>query len=113
MNWWFYENGVNFLEIMPETGFDLEGPFAVPHQFYINFILNSLKRIPQADADLENALLSLSPAKQAQMVALLAAHPRYQTPWDSPKGVSDQVQAKQNTVGIRTVGRRGGSRIGG
>ena len=101
--WWFNNSGANLLEGDPE---DSANPVRLPDDYILDFLL----RIPAARTSFERLVPTLSEAAQTRL-RLLAE--RAQIPLISDTAASDITQSVHNKGGVRTAGRRGGTRIGG
>lgn len=101
-NWWVSETGVNMLEGDPD---DPENPVKLPDASVIEFI----HKIPQARIDLEICFPTLSEVAQTRIKNLISANPFIQKPMESPITKADDFQFRQNTAGVYTAGKFGGT----
>lgn len=103
MEWWINNSGANLLEGDPD---DTANPIRLPDDYILDFLL----RIPAARLSFERLVPNLSAAAQTRLRALAE---RAQIPLISETAASDITQSVLNKSGVRTAGRRGGTRVGG
>lgn len=100
--WWINNIGQNMLKGIPG---DTDNPAFLPDAYILDF----LARIPEARNSFERLLPLLSSEEQSRLSQLKQSAFKHQNFLD-PIVVADTIQAKQNRLGIRTVGKYGGTR---
>ena len=103
-DWWNNNSGENLLAGVED---DLDNPPVTPGYG----ITDMLRRIPAAREAFNRMLPNMLPEEQDRL-HLLANPVMGYDPYDR-KFLEDSFMASQNTVGIRTTGRYGGTRRGG
>lgn len=101
-NWWIDNLGRNTLSGIP---CDPTNPAILSDRYIICF----LRTIPKAYEDFFRILPTMTPEEQDRLNALLVCNPFSLTCRPDPKVYSDGFQRRQNTVGIQTVGKNGGT----
>jgi len=104
MEWWFNNSGLNLLK-------GVEGDPDNPIRLSSAYIVDFLRRIPAARDSFNRLVPTMLEGEQTRLRALVAGWVQYALPDD--KALEDRFQAAQNTVGIRTTGKYGGTRRGG
>jgi hypothetical protein len=103
-DWWDNNSGQNMLAGVEDDADNLP---VIPGYA----ITDMLRRIPAARAAFNRMLPNMLPEEQARLNLLANCVMGYD-PYDH-KFIEDTFMAGQNTVGIRTAGRYGGTRRGG
>ena len=103
-DWWNNDTGQNMLAGVEG---DEDNPPVVPGYA----ITDMLRRIPAARAAFSRMIGNMLPEEQDRLYLLANCVMGYD-PYDH-KFIEDEFMASQNTVGIHTTGRYGGTRRGG
>ena len=103
MEWWFNNSGQNLLK-------GVEGDESNPPLLADNLIVYFLRLIPEARESYNRVVTSMLEDEQLRLEKVTASAqyilPDYQE-------TEDRFQSRQNTAGVRTSGRYGGTRRGG
>lgn len=104
MEWWYNNSGLNLLKGVEG---DTDNPIRLPDATIIQF----LRTIPAARDSFNRLVPTMLPEEQDRLRGAIAVSATYMLP--DYKQAEDRFQARQNTVGVRTAGRYGGTRRGG
>ena len=104
MEWWYNNSGLNLLK-------GVEGDESNPIRLSNQLIIDFLRRIPASRDSFNRIVPTMLEDEQIRLQWIANGSARLLAA--DYKKVEDDFQAKQNTVGVRTSGRYGGTRRGG
>ena len=98
-NWWV-DNGLNYLKGSDD---DPTNPPLLSDDYIVDF----LRRIPQARIDLERIFPSLGEAEKIRITRILSEHPQTHLTFVSEKDSEDRRQTAWTRQGVYTQGKYG------
>jgi DNA-binding NarL/FixJ family response regulator len=104
MEWWYNNSGLNLLKGVDG---DTSNPIRLPDATIIQF----LRTIPAARSSFNRIVPNMLEDEQIRLRAIAEGSAKYVLP--DYEAVEDTFQNRQNTAGVRTAGRFGGTRRGG
>jgi len=102
--WWVDDSGINTLKGVP-------GDPTNPPMLREDYIFDFLRKIPAARDSYNRIYPTLLPEEKARLDLIVDGGALFLQP--DIQGTEDNFQRRQNTAGIFTTGRFGGTRYGG